>query len=145
MTCWPNQDPLPDEASNFKTRADLQSSKANRIIMPYWIEHKNSTAGPVGKDCYSKRKNDKLPDCENPCGGSVKSEDCRIAACPAGSVMVRREDASSDDRLQTFYSYRTSIIFNVSISLFVLSCADAHSAARGSFNCLQQTTMGKVL
>ena len=39
--------------------------------------------------------------CQAPCGKEVEPEDCRIAACPAGTVMVRarsEKDTSYTDR-----------------------------------------------
>ena len=97
--CTSLSTPVPKPQFIPKNREQL--ANIMKILLPYWIDESDPNSIPLGRECFSKRKDDRNADCDVPCGQNVAAENCRIAACPAGTVMIRapgNTDVSFQDR-----------------------------------------------
>jgi len=62
FVCASLSNPRPKEEFNPQTRLQLASAK--KILLPYWIDESNSNTTPHGKECFSKRKDDRNANCD---------------------------------------------------------------------------------
>ena len=55
---------LPRPKPEFvpQSRADLAT--VTKILLPYWIDDGSPTSNPLGRECFSKRKDDRKADCD---------------------------------------------------------------------------------
>lgn len=60
--CEDNREPKPQRQYDPQTREELQTFK--KILLPYWIDESNDISKPFGKECFSKRKDDRRADCD---------------------------------------------------------------------------------
>lgn len=60
--CDSLSDPRPNPDFDPQTRAEL--STVEKILMPYWIDESNIVSRPFGKECFSKRRDDRRADCD---------------------------------------------------------------------------------
>lgn len=60
--CDSLSDPRPNPDFDPQTRAELAT--VEKILMPYWIDESNIVSRPFGKECFSKRRDDRRADCD---------------------------------------------------------------------------------